>query len=516
MNKKNNNLIINNKFVKIFSTLVCLLLPCLGFSLGLGNIEVKSYLSEPLKAVIPITDIGNSALGNIKIHLAPKEAYEDAGIDFPKNIPALTLTPQKNKKSQWVIVVTSKDPISQPILTFMLELSWPKGDVYRLYTLLLNPPLVETKSIPPLSQTTIQTEQFYLPRMKISRVTSQTVVLRSSPVGAAPNPQAVVSTTSYASKSIPLPQKHYYGPIKDGSNLYDIAIATLPSSAVTAEQNMVAIFLENPQAFANANMNNLITGQYLKLPSVNQIQAVTINSAAEIIKQQNAQWEMLQKGQAKKSSNMNSYSFLPTIEFNPSLIASAPSATTSPMQNQVPPTLSLKQSSVPNLEGQFTQNNGSSPKLALAITTLTQLEAQQKLLQMRLQDALSANQSLTQELGKRDRQLVSMAEGKVASDMPLKIISTNDNTPKVQQSSSAYSNDVSFSEVAQWLDWIIFIVFLILVIAILTLLLQLKRAQTLLISKEGHASIPSNVLEKSKSEVAVEVRIEPYFEKTDL
>ncbi|TLU64221.1 hypothetical protein FE810_13065 [Thalassotalea litorea] len=68
--------------------------------------------------------------------------------------------------------------------------------------------------------------------------------------------------------------KSTYGPIKASDTLWKIANAYRPDSSVTNYQVMVALFKTNPNAFVNNDINFLIQGQYLRIPTLEQINKV--------------------------------------------------------------------------------------------------------------------------------------------------------------------------------------------------------------------------------------------------
>ncbi|WP_394176175.1 FimV/HubP family polar landmark protein [Thalassotalea litorea] len=65
-----------------------------------------------------------------------------------------------------------------------------------------------------------------------------------------------------------------YGPIKASDTLWKIANAHRPDDSVTNYQVMVALFKTNPNAFVNNDINFLIQGQYLRIPTLEQINQV--------------------------------------------------------------------------------------------------------------------------------------------------------------------------------------------------------------------------------------------------
>lgn len=58
-----------------------------------------------------------------------------------------------------------------------------------------------------------------------------------------------------------------YGPVKNQDTLWTIAEQLRPDNKATVQQTMLAIYHKNPQAFAGNNINSLMKGVVLKVPS---------------------------------------------------------------------------------------------------------------------------------------------------------------------------------------------------------------------------------------------------------
>ena len=70
-----------------------------------------------------------------------------------------------------------------------------------------------------------------------------------------------------------------YGPITSKDTLWNIATRMRPDTRLSVYQVMQALYQDNPQAFVDSNINHLVEGQYLKLPSFINMMAVNTNSA---------------------------------------------------------------------------------------------------------------------------------------------------------------------------------------------------------------------------------------------
>lgn len=64
-----------------------------------------------------------------------------------------------------------------------------------------------------------------------------------------------------------------YGPIVKADTLWSVAIATRPNNSLSLYKTMAAILALNPHAFLDGNINKMIDGSLLKIPSTAEIQA---------------------------------------------------------------------------------------------------------------------------------------------------------------------------------------------------------------------------------------------------
>src|SRR5690606_34196212 len=72
-----------------------------------------------------------------------------------------------------------------------------------------------------------------------------------------------------------------------GDTLWEIAASTRPSSGVSVQQMMLAIQRANPDAFLNGNINTLLSGRVLRIPSQQDIAVIDRQAAIAQVSQQN-------------------------------------------------------------------------------------------------------------------------------------------------------------------------------------------------------------------------------------
>lgn len=123
---------------KLWLVPMVLLLAQQSHALGLGEMRIQSYLGEPLRAQVDLTDLGGDYESSLKVRLASPEEYRKAGIAYPYE-----------KKYSFVVVnedgrhprvkVSSLRAIEDPFLNILIEVISPTGLIIKTYTVLVDP-----------------------------------------------------------------------------------------------------------------------------------------------------------------------------------------------------------------------------------------------------------------------------------------------------------------------------------------------------------------------------------------
>lgn len=126
------------------ATAVSLILASSGaHALGLGDIEMRSALNQPMNAQIRLTSVQPGEADGMIVKLASPDAFVRAGIERSQALTNLQFVVDYNGPSP-VIKITSRAPVVEPFLNFLLEVQWPSGRMVREYTVLLDPPVFMT------------------------------------------------------------------------------------------------------------------------------------------------------------------------------------------------------------------------------------------------------------------------------------------------------------------------------------------------------------------------------------
>lgn len=90
-----------------------------------------------------------------------------------------------------------------------------------------------------------------------------------------------------------------YGPIRNGEQLWEIALKVRPSPVLTRYQTMIALQQANPQAFTlSCDLNSLQVGATLSIPTLAEIQAIDAKAAEQEYRRQHEVWK---KARTQKS-----------------------------------------------------------------------------------------------------------------------------------------------------------------------------------------------------------------------
>ncbi|MCA1790575.1 MAG: hypothetical protein LC667_12180 [Thioalkalivibrio sp.] len=230
-------------------------------SVSLGEIEVRSYLNQPLQAQIRVQ---GSALTDedLEIRLAPEEAYRRAGLTRGA-VPADLAIQLEGTGTSRIVRLSTERPVREPYVGLLLEARWGAGRVLREYTILLDPPVA------------------FAPERSVAPVISRP---------AEPTPRPTTAPTPTARTEFgPRPVAGTYYTVRPGDSLGAI-VRRHGYTDVTTEQAMLAILESNPRAFIGGNVNQLLAGAQLTMPGEVEVARLSSQSARQEIQRQTAEW----------------------------------------------------------------------------------------------------------------------------------------------------------------------------------------------------------------------------------
>jgi len=239
-------------------------------ALGLGDIELKSALNQPLNAEVELLSATDAEMQEVKVVMGSPRAFEQAGVDRPLFLSKLKFRVTRNDAGKPVVHITSRDVIREPFLDFLMEISWSKGRLLREYTVLVDPPLTMPAPAPVV----------------------QAPAARVAPIQSAPVQSAPIASRTQVRQTARQPYPvapGEYGPTKRNDTLWEIAQQVRPDG-VSIEQTMLGLLRANPEAFVGNNINNLKAGYVLRIPAWEDLTSVSRIDARRESSAQYAEW----------------------------------------------------------------------------------------------------------------------------------------------------------------------------------------------------------------------------------
>ena len=263
---------------------------CLGlvhqaaFALGLGEIDVESALNQPFSATIELRNSEALERNEIIATLASVEDFERVGVERFFFLSDLTFETVLGGAEGSVLRVTSRQPITEPFVNFVVEVLWPSGRLLKEFTVLLDPPTYAARPVaaPRLPEaSTSELAGLRLPDeapspsvMTASGAASRTA--NGTAGGAASGTGALLGDT--------------YGVTDRNDTLWTIALQVRPDSSFSVHQTMLALLRLNPEAFIGNNINQLKAGYVLRVPDATEIRRLALADAVVQVNEQNNRW----------------------------------------------------------------------------------------------------------------------------------------------------------------------------------------------------------------------------------
>lgn len=262
---------------RITLILLLSLMPSLAQALGLGEITTRSHLGEPLLARIDIFSATVPEQDSLIVVLGDAAAFQRSGLTLTrehKQLQFKLINLQSESGSPYIEVKTT-DPVREPILAFVVEARWQGGQMSRTYTILLDPPYYAAAE-KRKARASKETQEITRPEPVTPPVETAALPPPAPVRQAAPAPSAVAAQAWN---------------VAAGDTLHSIAGRVRPPGGATVDQTMIAIYQSNPEAFIHGNINNLKQGATLRVPTVEEIQALGSEEASRQVRQHHERWQ---------------------------------------------------------------------------------------------------------------------------------------------------------------------------------------------------------------------------------
>lgn len=271
---------------------VILIFPKSVLALGLGTLTVFSKLNEPLKAQIELTNVRSSNIDEIIVGNASKATYKRADLPKPASFRKVKFKIIKKSNGSVVVNLTGKKPLRELYITFIADLKWKDIHLNKEYTFLLDPATFsdnnKKKQSPPTRSSSSKKSSKYKKQRNVSSSSNN-------------SSYSTKKNTGRASDTAHLIKDNSYGPVQRNDTLSHIAQRVRPDKSVTAHQTMQALFVLNPKAFINNNINLLKQGQTLIIPTSDQVRQIINDKTVAKTNQPSATGRIEQAASTKTS-----------------------------------------------------------------------------------------------------------------------------------------------------------------------------------------------------------------------
>lgn len=252
-----------NKAIAVLSLVV----PTSAYSLGIGEIKLHSALNQSLDAEIALFMSKGESLSDIQVKLAPPEKFDEAGVAWSYFLSKIKFEAVSRRDGSTIVKLTSEEILREPFLDFLLEVSWPQGNLYREFTVLIDPPAAYAQPVVPVIQKVEQETNVATSFSEVSSIQPSSAI-------------QVVNETSFSE----------YGPTNRSDSLWKVAEKTNTYDGVSIEQMMMAIYQVNPNAFYKDNVNALMADKLISIPEKELVLKLSRKQAIAAFKRQNDAW----------------------------------------------------------------------------------------------------------------------------------------------------------------------------------------------------------------------------------
>ena len=277
--------------------MMALSMPGAANALGLGDIHVDSGLNEPLAAEIDIIGATATELTDLQAAVANRETFLHYGADRPGFLSSATFKVTQDSHGRPVLAVRSTESFTEPVVNFLVDLRWHKGEMIRQYTLLLDPPGLATP-VPAASSVPLATSVPAAPVAAAPVVPAAALPAATVPAAA---PITEIKTRAVSRQADSLRDQpdsaRDQGAGRKTTHIKVGAKATLRGIAWRAgersesdlQRMMIAIFRANPNAF-EGNINRIRRGAVLTIPARTELAAISKTEAAREVQAQMTAW----------------------------------------------------------------------------------------------------------------------------------------------------------------------------------------------------------------------------------
>ena len=236
----------------LFATSI--LAPSTLLALGLGGVDTKSYIGQPLLVEIPLYNVESPNALKIELERVDGESAEGLSASLSR------------ENSQLSVVIRSDDIVNEPYYNFALNIDDQGNSFRKELTVLLD--------LSPRSNSPVKSSGLVKANAKGS-------VKAASETAPYTGVQADTMGPYDWAQAGAIPKR--FGAVLDGQALWRVARRISPAMGVSNNQMMWALYNANPSAFATNRIESLKAGVYLDIPDESLVKSISDTQAKQYL-----------------------------------------------------------------------------------------------------------------------------------------------------------------------------------------------------------------------------------------
>ncbi len=259
-------------------------------ALSLGRMQVQSYLGESLRAELELRDVSEADAKSFKAEVSPAATFKALGLEYQSAYTELAFNLQLLPEGRALLKISGSRPVAVNFIELVFDFSWASGRTTRDFTLLIMPPATPG----PVAPVAPAVQEAPAPAAAPSAAAQMPAAV---PAPATPAP-AVPATKPVAAKG------GARLTVKAGDTASELAVQA-KSVNVSLDQMLLAMLRSNPEAFVANNVNRLLAGAELSVPTSDQAQALDPVEARKTILLQSQDFDAYRQQLASKAKEAN-------------------------------------------------------------------------------------------------------------------------------------------------------------------------------------------------------------------
>ena len=259
-------------------------------ALSLGRMQVQSFLGESLRAELELRDVSEADAKSFKAEVSPAATFKALGLEYQSAYTELAFNLQLLPEGRALLKISGSRPVAVNFIELVFDFSWASGRTTRDFTLLIMPPATPGPVAP------------------VAPAVQEAPAPAAAPAAAAQMPAAVPApATTAPAVQAPKPAAAKGGArltVKAGDTASELAVQA-KSVNVSLDQMLLAMLRSNPEAFVANNVNRLLAGAELSVPTPDQAQALDPVEARKTILLQSQDFDAYRQQLANKAKEAN-------------------------------------------------------------------------------------------------------------------------------------------------------------------------------------------------------------------